>query len=78
MMFTPGDKNYKNKNSGCDVLTFETHERPDILRKLKKIKFMFTFQFFYNVLIIKMYTICIYLYIIILYYYPIIFIFSFL
>jgi hypothetical protein len=39
MMFTPGDKNYKNKNSGCDVLTFETHERPDILRKLKKIKF---------------------------------------
>ena len=38
-MFTAGDKNFVNKNSGCDVLTFKPDERTDLLKKLDKIDF---------------------------------------
>ena len=39
MMFTPGDKNFTNKNSECDVLTFDPGDRTDILKQLKQIDF---------------------------------------
>ncbi len=38
-MFTVGDKNFINKNSECDVLTFAPDERTDILKRLKNIDF---------------------------------------
>ena len=38
-MFTAGDKNFVNKNSECDVLTFVPDERTDILKQLSKIDF---------------------------------------
>mgnify|MGYP001217832405 FL=1 len=38
-MFTVGDKNFINKNSECDVLTFAPEDRTDILQQLKKIDF---------------------------------------
>jgi len=38
-MFTVGDKNFINKNSECDVLTFAPDERTDILKRLKDIDF---------------------------------------
>ena len=38
-MFTAGDKNFVNKNSECDVLTFVPDERTYILKQLSKIDF---------------------------------------
>ena len=38
-MFTPGDKNFANKNSECDVLTFAPGDRTDILKQLRDIDF---------------------------------------
>jgi len=39
MMFSKGDDNYSNKNSGCDVLTFRPDENLEIIKKLEKINF---------------------------------------
>ena len=38
-MFTVGDKNFANKNSECDVLTFAPEDRTDLLKRLKGIDF---------------------------------------
>ena len=38
-VFTVGDKNFMNKNSECDVLTFAPEDRPDVLKSLKGIDF---------------------------------------
>ena len=38
-VFTVGDKNFKNRNSECDVLTFAPEDRTDILKRLKEIDF---------------------------------------
>ena len=38
-MFTFGDKNFIDKNSECDVLTFAPETRTDLLRQLKHIDF---------------------------------------
>tara|TARA_B100000900_G_scaffold368124_1_gene345113 strand:+ start:642 stop:1220 length:579 start_codon:yes stop_codon:yes gene_type:complete len=38
-VFTVGDKNFMNKNSECDVLTFAPEDRTDILKRLKEINF---------------------------------------
>jgi hypothetical protein len=38
-MFTPGDREFLNKNSGCDVLTFAPEEKIDMLRQLRQIDF---------------------------------------
>ena len=38
-MFTAGDKNFMNKNSECDVLSFAPEDRTDILKRLKEIDF---------------------------------------
>ena len=38
-VFTVGDKNFTNKNSECDVLTFAPEDRTDILQQLRKIDF---------------------------------------
>ena len=39
MMFSKGNINYANKNSGCDVLTFEPKENVNIINKLQEINF---------------------------------------